>query len=46
MPENVEDLRTPRIEHLITWQEADGRMVIVGFDDQARPVYKTVLSAA
>ena len=43
MPENAENLRTPRIEHLVTWQDASGRMVIVGFDGQSRPVYKTTL---
>jgi hypothetical protein len=29
------------IEHLVTWQEHGGRMVILGLDDTCRPVYTT-----
>jgi hypothetical protein len=33
------------IEHLVTWQEDGGRMVILGLDADRRPVYTTTLFA-
>jgi hypothetical protein len=33
----------PVIEHLVTWEEDDGCVVVVGLDAQCRPVYTTTL---
>jgi hypothetical protein len=33
------------IEHLVTWREESGRVVVLGLDDQCRPVYMTTLFA-
>jgi hypothetical protein len=34
--------RSP-IEHLVTWQEDGGRMVVLGLDVACKPVYTTAL---
>jgi hypothetical protein len=31
------------IEHLVTWQDEGGRMVVLGLDPACRPVYTTTL---
>ena len=34
------------IEHLITWRQAEGEVVILGLDDDCRPIYATTLPPA
>jgi hypothetical protein len=34
------------IEHLVTWQEQGGQMVVMGLDTSCRPVYITALPSS
>ena len=40
--------RTPqtRIEHLVTWPEQSGQVVVMGLDASCRPVYVTALQSS
>jgi hypothetical protein len=35
-----------RIEHLVTWQEESGHVVVMGVDARCRPVYVTALPSS
>jgi hypothetical protein len=37
---------TTGIEHLVTWPEQSGQMVIMGLDASCRPVYITALQSS
>jgi hypothetical protein len=39
-------IATPGIEHLITWPDQAGHMVVMGLDASCRPVYITALQSA
>ena len=34
------------IEHLITWRQAEGEVVILGLDEDCHPIYATTLPPA
>jgi hypothetical protein len=37
------DQEAPVIEHLVTWQEDGGHVVVLGLDESCRPAYLTTL---
>jgi hypothetical protein len=38
--------RLPAIEHLVTWPEQGGNVVVMGLDASCRPVYITALQSS
>ena len=39
-------LRRPEIEHLVTWPEQGGQVMVMGLDASCRPVYITALPSS
>jgi hypothetical protein len=37
------DAADPAIEHLVTWRDEGGSVIVLGLDDTCRPVYTTTL---
>jgi hypothetical protein len=42
----IVDRTTPPIEHLVTWSEQGGQIIVMGLDRSCRPVYITALQSS
>jgi hypothetical protein len=40
---DVEEPEPTGIEHLVTWREDGGRVIVLGLDEACQPVYQTTL---
>jgi hypothetical protein len=38
--------RDPEIEHLVTWPEQGGQVMVMGLDASCRPIYITALQSS
>jgi hypothetical protein len=38
--------RRPEIEHLVTWPEQGGQVMVMGLDTSCRPIYITALQSS